>query len=52
MSTSTETTTRIRPPLTTCYIGRPVSLYIDALDRRRRTHPQPSPAGIADPNAS
>ena len=41
MSTNADTPARIRRPLTFCYIGRPVSLYIDALDRSRRTRSNP-----------
>jgi hypothetical protein len=37
MSTNTETPTRIRRPLTAYYIGRPVSLYIHAMAKRRWT---------------
>jgi hypothetical protein len=49
MSTNVNPTTRIRRPLTVCYIGRPVSLYIDALAKRQRTQtvPEPSPDGAA-----
>ncbi len=55
MSTNTQTPTRKRRPMSTCYIGRPVSLYIDALAKRRRTQavPQPRPVEAAgQPTAS
>jgi hypothetical protein len=42
MSTENNTTRPVRRPLTACYIGRPVSLYIDAMAKRRRTHASPA----------
>jgi hypothetical protein len=54
MSNETATNT-IRRSLTFYYIGRPASLYIEALARRRRTRPNPaaSPhAGDEQPHAS
>jgi hypothetical protein len=55
MSTSYKGPTTPRRPLTVCYIGRPVSLYIDAMAKRRRTHANPasSTSGTAEqPTAS
>jgi hypothetical protein len=55
MSTGYMTTSTPRRPLTVCYLGRPVYLYIDAIAKRRRTHanPAPSTGGTAEePTAS
>jgi hypothetical protein len=50
MSTNNQATGLTRRPLTFCYIGRPVSLYIDAMAKRRRTHTDPasSASGTAE----
>ena len=54
MSTDNKTTTPIRRPLTVCYIGRPDSLYIDAMAKRRRPHANPasSATGTAEQAAA
>jgi hypothetical protein len=39
MSTDTTATTGIQRPPTFFYIGRPASLYIEAIGRRRPTRP-------------
>jgi hypothetical protein len=42
MSTDTNPTSPIRKTLTAYYIGRPASLYIEALARRQRRAPDPT----------
>ena len=50
MSAEQETFTPIRRPLVVWYIGRPASLYIDAMAKRGRTHAKPasSASGTAE----
>jgi hypothetical protein len=43
MSTSTTIQSPVRRPLTMRYLGRPVSLYIDALAKRQRAVAVPQP---------
>jgi hypothetical protein len=52
MSTVTNPTTT-RRAFTAYYIGRPASLYIEAMTRRRRrlTDPTASPGRTAEPTA-
>jgi hypothetical protein len=50
MSTQDKSTKSIGRPRLVCYIGRPVSLYIDAMAKRRRitANPASSAGGSAE----